>query len=96
MGKLANSVWHIRSSILFLPMDEKQPSNAEGVAPDPKEAAQAPGESPSQTQAVQSEEEKLKALRTPPPKKRGHSITIAPSSPSNPNLDVFDTPPSRL
>jgi hypothetical protein len=48
----------------------------------------------SQTQAAQTEAERRKALRTPPPKKRGPSVTIAPGAPASP--DVFDTPPTRL
>jgi hypothetical protein len=95
-GKMANSVWQNCRLLLFLPMNEKKPSQAEGVTPDTEQVEQVPVETPPETQAVQTEEEKRKALRTPPSKKRGHSITIAPSSPKNPNLDVFDTPPTRL
>ncbi|WP_083808900.1 hypothetical protein [Pedosphaera parvula] len=76
-------------------MNEKQPQTAEGIAPDQAEELQAlSGQPAAKTQAVQTEEERRKALRTPPPRKRGPSVTIAPGDPATP--DVFDTPPSRL
>jgi hypothetical protein len=70
--------------------EQQQSKSAEKPKTDKNAAVTAPANPPPEL----TEEEKRKALRTPPPKKRGPSVTIAPSTPAAP--DVFDTPPTRL